>query len=116
MKKMSSRILRAIMFSVVVAIIASIIIIIGFSYNYYLDTDLANLKTAAEFAAAGVEENDVKYLESLDDPNVRVTYVDSDGDVIYDSSADYTDMENHADREEINEAFELGRGQSYPLF
>ena len=41
----------------------------------------------------------------------RVTWIGSDGDVLYDSSEGQEDMENHADRPEVREAFQSGAGQ-----
>ncbi len=40
------------------------------------------------------------------DLNMRITFIDSKGTVIYDSEMDYTQMENHLDREEVKEAIE----------
>ena len=37
--------------------------------------------------------------------------IGSDGDVLYDSSEGQEDMENHADRPEVREAFQSGAGQ-----
>lgn len=48
-------------------------------------------------------------FEKLRD-NVRITVVASDGSVLYDNFADETQMENHADREEIVQAVETGEG------
>ena len=48
-------------------------------------------------------------LEKLRD-DVRITVIAADGSVLYDNFADKTQMENHADREEIMQAFETGEG------
>ena len=53
--------------------------------------------------AQGVELNGMDYLTGLNTEN-RVTWVDTDGTVLYDSQADETAMENHGDREEIQQA------------
>lgn len=44
--------------------------------------------------------------------NIRVTLIDQDGTVFYDTSKDIASLENHADRPEIQEAMELGFGES----
>lgn len=44
--------------------------------------------------------------------NVRVTVIQPDGTVMYDSDADVGKMENHMDRPEIIDAFEIGEGKA----
>lgn len=45
-------------------------------------------------------------------PGLRLTWMDDTGAVRYDSRADFSALENHADREEMVEAMEGGEGQS----
>lgn len=47
-----------------------------------------------------------------EEENLRVTLVDSDGQVKFDSEADKQTMENHSQRPEIVEALEKGEGQA----
>ena len=42
---------------------------------------------------------------------VRITWVDADGNVLYDDEADAGNLPNHADRPEIREALETGEGE-----
>ena len=49
---------------------------------------------------------------SFESEEVRVTWVDDDGTVMYDSWTDVAGMENHMERPEIKAAFEKGRGDS----
>lgn len=44
--------------------------------------------------------------------NLRITIVEKDGSVIYDSYADTKKMENHADRQEIQQALNHGTGKT----
>lgn len=44
--------------------------------------------------------------------NTRVTLVDADGDVLYDSDTDASKMEDHADRPEIEQAVAKGSGSA----
>lgn len=44
--------------------------------------------------------------------NTRVTLVDADGDVLYDSDTDASKMEDHADRPEIEQALATGSGSA----
>ena len=47
-----------------------------------------------------------------EEENLRVTLIDTDGQVKYDSEADKQKMENHSQRPEIVEALEKGEGQA----
>ena len=47
------------------------------------------------------------------EPNgYRITWIDADGEVLFDSDASTDEMENHLEREEIKEAVEDGYGES----
>ena len=57
----------------------------------------------------------LEYVEKDFDPqidNLRITVIDSDGKVIYDSNADIGTMENHGNRNEVHEALEKGSGEA----
>ncbi len=58
------------------------------------------------------EQSGEAYLDNLKSDNFRLTWVASDGTVLFDSQADEAVMDNHLDREEITEAFETGKGSS----
>ena len=67
----------------------------------------------AGYICAAIEASGPAYLEEMDaqQEETRVTWIGSDGDVLYDSSEGQEDMENHADRPEVREAFQSGAGQ-----
>lgn len=50
--------------------------------------------------------------QNIELKNVRVTIVQPDGTVTYDSDANVDEMENHMDRPEIEDAFQTGEGSS----
>ena len=51
-------------------------------------------------------------LDFLKDSSVRITYISSDGTVLYDSYKDSTIMGTHIDRVEVKDAMEYGSGSS----
>ena len=55
-----------------------------------------------------------QYLQEMDDVNTdtRVTQIDEEGTVLYDSHGINSKDENHAQRKEIKEALEKGHGQA----
>ena len=109
---MNRKIFQAIFGTSAVVLLATAAILLSVLTTYFSRLQLSELKAETELAAAGVELNGVKYLESLEDTSVRVTYVASDGSLLYDNEADISTMENHLKREEIEEALETGYGES----
>ncbi|MBM6755689.1 two-component sensor histidine kinase [Collinsella tanakaei] len=63
-------------------------------------------------AALNSMPDDKIILRNLPLRNTRITLIDTDGTVLYDTEADPADMPNHADRPEVIRAFEEGRGNS----
>ena len=65
-------------------------------------------------AAAAIEESGQAYLDdlNLESKTFRLTWIDAQGNVLYDTKADGSSMENHADREEFQQAIKNGFGES----
>lgn len=57
-------------------------------------------------------DDDAAVLASLDLGDIRVTLVDPDGTVTYDSQADASELPNHGDRPEVVQALSGGAGSS----
>ena len=58
-----------------------------------------------------VEQID-QYLKNALQYDVRLTYIDKNGNVIYDNTTDAVNLENHFDREEVKKALEENIGES----
>ena len=56
----------------------------------------------------GTEQYGNAFLENVEADRFRVTWIDTDGTVLFDTQVDQSVMDNHADREEIREAFATG--------
>ncbi len=83
-----------------------------FLHSYFNKEQADKLHIELELVADAVNELGVSYLEGVEDDTFRFTVIKADGSVDYDTKADTEIMENHADREEIIEAFESGNGSS----
>lgn len=60
-----------------------------------------------------MENGGTAYLERLPAERFRLTWIASDGRVLYDTQVtDVASMENHAGRQEVQEALENGSGES----
>lgn len=109
---MTSKILRSILSVAVAVLLASLVIITGVLYQYFGNVQEAQLKDELHLAAGAVQQLGERYLEGLESDRYRLTWVASDGTVLFDSHAEAETMENHADREEIKEALASGTGSS----
>lgn len=109
---MTKRIFRSICLAAIGVLIASIALFMGVLYDYFSGVQRDQLRMQTELAAHGVENEGMEYFDGLDPQNYRITWIDTDGTVIYDSRSDTEDMENHMEREEIREAFSQGVGES----
>lgn len=83
-------------------------------YSSYQRFTKNELKSAANLVAAGNNKPSemADILERSVEYDVRVTFIDAQGNVKYDSEADPAKMENHSDREEFKEAMANGEGES----
>ena len=109
---MTSKILKSILSVATAVLLASLVIITGVLYRYFGDVQESQLKDELSLAASAAEQLGEDYLAGLDYDRYRLTWVDADGNVVFDSHADKSAMENHADREEIKEALAYGTGSS----
>ena len=109
---MTSKIFKSILSVAVAVLMASLIIIIGALYPYFGGVQESQLRDELSLAAEATEQLGESYLSNVDSNRYRLTWVNADGTVIFDSHADATAMENHADREEIKEAIVSGAGSS----
>ncbi|MGN1307432.1 MAG: ATP-binding protein [Faecousia sp.] len=114
---MTKRIFTAIVLVTVVILLLSSALISVVLYGD-LETQFFNeLKSEAHTIAVALESGlpAQDYLPALEPAKVtdlRVTWVAASGEVLYDSDADETTMENHLAREEIAEALQNGYGDS----
>ena len=110
---MTSKIFRSTFFVVIVILLCAIGIILGVLYGYFDDVQIGQLKDQLRLAAIGTEESGLSFLKRIESDHFRLTWVASDGTVIYDTHKDASALENHADREEIQEAFQTGSGEDF---
>ena len=109
---MTSKIFRSTVFVAVVVLLCSLGIVIGVLYNHFTGVQVQQLKDELSLAVTGTEQYGNAFLENVEADRFRVTWIDADGTVLFDTQVDQTTMENHADREEIQEAFETGSGSA----
>ena len=108
---MTKRIFRSVFLASLLVFLAGLALVVGTMYNYFSVRQAGQLHIEARLAANGVERAGLEYLETVDDGEVRLTWIAEDGTVIYDTDAEAGEMENHAEREEFREALRYGTGE-----
>ena len=109
---MIKRIFRSTLFVSLGILFSAILLIMGALYNYFTKVQREQLRTETALIAQGVSLEGKNYFENLNVSNVRITWVDNEGTILYDSNSDATKMDNHQNRKEIREAMEEGYGES----
>ena len=109
---MTSRIFKSIVTVAAVILCSSLLLILGVLYGYSSDLQTMQLKDELNIAAVGTEDAGLAFLKDIRSDRFRLTWIRPDGTVIYDSSAQEEQMENHLQREEIRQALKYGTGSA----
>ena len=110
---MTRKIFRSILLVAGVVLAAGMVIMTGCLYSYFGGVQEQQLQDELSLAVSGVENGGTAYLERLPAERFRLTWIASDGRVLYDTQVtDVASMENHAGRQEVQEALENGSGES----
>ena len=110
--EMTKKIFRSVFLASASVLLASLVLIIGVLYGYFDSMQQSRLKSELVLASAGTEKGGKDYLGSIGMTDCRLTLVDRDGTVLFDSMNDASEMQNHAGAPEIKAAFEYGDGES----
>ena len=109
---MTRKIFLSIMAAAAVVLLCSVLIIMGCLYDYFGGVQERQLEDELALAQTGVECSGKTYLKALEGESYRLTWIAPSGEVLFDSQAEESSMENHAQREEVRQALETGEGQS----
>ena len=97
---------------------ATITLIMGLLFHFFEKQIQKELANEAGFLAHALENEGAGYFDSFDNKNNRlagnnrITWIDENGTVLFDSRADVSELDNHADRDEIKTAMKEGKGMS----
>ncbi len=110
---MKRQIFRSTCLVAFISVIVIFVLITGRLYSYFTNVTFQQLKTQTELVSKAVSNEGMDYLKDLDQSSdYRITWIDADGTVLFDSQEDITKMDNHAQREEFKEAKKEGYGQA----
>ncbi len=110
---MKQKIFRSLLLLTSTAVALVLVFFFWLAYNYITQDSYASLKREANLlivadADGAVPVSELKRLQLAD----RVTLIAPDGRALYDNYADAEAMENHLQREEVQQALTQGEGRS----
>lgn len=94
-------------------LLISLFVVSGVLYTEFLENEKNYLWSEINFIKEVLINNDVSFSKNLKDSSYRLTIISEDGNVLYDSIANASEMENHSDRHEIQKAIKIGSGESH---
>lgn len=115
---MNKKIFRSSLLTVCLVLAATIALIMGLLFHFFEKQIQKELANEAGFLAHALENEGAGYFDSFDNKNNRlagnnrITWIDENGTVLFDSRADVSELDNHADRDEIKTAMKKGKGMS----
>ena len=112
---MKNKIFRALVALAAMAVlVASGLITFLVSQDYFNETK-KELAQEARYISMGLESGGNDFLNKIaaeNGSNVRITFIDKDGIVLFDNHAEAKTLENHAMRQEVMEAVAVGAGEA----
>lgn len=115
---MNKKIFRSSLLTVCLVLAATIALIMGLLFHFFEKQIQKELVNEAGFLAHALENEGAGYFDSFDNKNNRlagnnrITWIDENGTVLFDSRADVSELDNHTDRDEIKTAMKEGKGMS----
>ena len=112
---MKVKVLQNVFIVAVAVFIITTLVTLLIEYRYVSSEQEKEFREQAEYLSGLIETSGtdvLKKTETTENIRLRVTVIKSDGSVDYDSQEDASTLENHAEREEVKEAFANGKGES----
>ena len=110
---MTKRIFRGIVLTAIAAVLLTSALTGATLYAYNVQRITGEMRTEAGYLlhALSLTEDEAAFFQGFSSDN-RVTLIDPDGTVLYDSGAKAETLTSHADRPEFRQALESGSGSS----
>ena len=109
---MNKKIFRSSVAVALVVLILSIVLIMSILFQYFENQLQSELESEANYIAYAIENQGIDYINNFSNSSKRITLISPDGDVLADTSADESGLENHSDRQEVIDALKNGKGTS----
>lgn len=109
---MNEKIFRSTFLTAAVTLLAGTAMLLWVLVGFFEGQLQKELKNEAQYIALAMERNGTDCLSEFSGGNARITWIDSDGNVLADTGTDSGALDNHAEREEVKEALKSGEGVS----
>ena len=111
---MARKIFRNTLLISLTAILAASLLIVGVLFQVFSERNALELRNSADVISKALQyqQDALAYLNGLSISGIRITWIATDGTVLFDNQADAEQMENHANRPEVQDAMISGMGQS----
>ena len=109
---MYKKIFRSTFAAAVMVLLMSVVLIMGILFEYFEGQLQNELKTEASYISQGLKNDGIEYFDDFNSKTRRISLITSDGTVIFDTNADKSKLDNHLQREEVQQAIKSGNGIS----
>ena len=109
---MTNRIFKSIFSVACGMLVVCLLLIISILYPTFESQFKNEIKQQAYIIARGVEVEGIDFFSNNMVGNHRITWIDPSGKVVYDNMADVDQLENHIDRQEVQDALASSSGES----
>ena len=105
---MTRRIFIPILLFISIALLLCMSVVTAVLYTQNSTEQRVQLRHETDLIAHGVQTGGEEFLQTLSLQTYRVTWIDADGTVLYDSQVTDEPLENHLQREEVQQALKNG--------
>lgn len=111
---MRTKIQKSMLLVICITLLVTFLLSSSFFYIESLNEMKEEVKQESLYIQTAMQISGTAYLEQMDNvqENTRVTLVDAQGEVLYDSKEGEYELENHAGREEVQDALQTGTGEA----
>ncbi len=112
--KMRNKIFKNLLYLAILCSILTFVAMSVFMYSLFYDQMKNEIRTETLYIATALNIDEDSYLSKLNDVTSinRITIIDTDGAVLFDTNYDKDKMENHLYRPEVKSALETGKGEA----
>ena len=110
-KKIQSSMILVIALTLIIAYAITTLVV----YRQTIHIMEGEVRQEADYINVAIDTSGESYLKIMDKvhKDTRITLIDSDGNVKYDSKEDEVTFQNHKNRPEVKEALKTGSGQDH---
>lgn len=113
---MKKRIYLSIFFTGIITTILTAVLLVYAFYGFFVEHAKSEVRTGSEIVHSSIEllEDNESYLDTIKGASkeMRITLINKDGVVTFDSQSNPSSMPNHGEREEVKQARETGVGEA----